>query len=516
MKRLLFILLALCLSNCHKFPESPCDDEDLRHKPDIVRIELDADYNLVLYLDYGYSEKSNILLERKTKGGFERINYDRFSQAALLDTSFNKELDYSFIYRVSVEKSGCRSDYSNEKAFDYISKMLYAPAELHTTTLELQGIRLEWRDRSGKEDGYKIEKNDGSGWVELVSLPANTQNYLHAISGIPSLPLQLSYRVRAYNSNLASKWAEIATSYSGLAAPSNLRITDTTAWHFTIEWQDNSNIETRYSIERNKNGGAFKEIAQLSANTTRYPDTIIEIGIYGYRVRAKKENLYSLYSNEASHDVRNVVPVEGLVAYYPFNGNTNDESGKGNNGTVNGATLTTDRRGSANCAYNFNGTSSYISFSSVPTTNIDNWCISAWIRLNSLSQIGTVVLSGYDDGTTGDGYALCIGNTLPSYIGDKLISIFGGVLLLDSGYLFRNTSDWFNIIMQRKNGVTSFYVNGIIASNTFTTTPKIPTRFYIGSSTGIRYFNGKIDDVRIYNRALTGAEIQALYHEGGW
>ena len=47
----------------------------------------------------------------------------------------------------------------------------------------------------------------------------------------------------------------------------------------------------------------------------------------------------------------------GLVAHYPFNGNANDESGNGNDGTVNGATLTTDRFGNANKAYSFDGVS---------------------------------------------------------------------------------------------------------------------------------------------------------------
>ena len=54
------------------------------------------------------------------------------------------------------------------------------------------------------------------------------------------------------------------------------------------------------------------------------------------------------------------IPTTGLVGYWPFNGNANDESGTGNNGTVNGATLTTDRFGNANSAYNFNGSSEFI------------------------------------------------------------------------------------------------------------------------------------------------------------
>ncbi len=51
---------------------------------------------------------------------------------------------------------------------------------------------------------------------------------------------------------------------------------------------------------------------------------------------------------------------QGLLAYYPFSGNANDSSGNGKHGTVNGASLTSDRCGKANSAYSFNGTSAYI------------------------------------------------------------------------------------------------------------------------------------------------------------
>ena len=54
------------------------------------------------------------------------------------------------------------------------------------------------------------------------------------------------------------------------------------------------------------------------------------------------------------------VPTNGLVGYWGFNGNANDQSGNSNNGTVNGATLTTDRFGNSNSAYNFDGVNDYI------------------------------------------------------------------------------------------------------------------------------------------------------------
>ena len=58
--------------------------------------------------------------------------------------------------------------------------------------------------------------------------------------------------------------------------------------------------------------------------------------------------------------VPNYVPSNGLVGYWPFNGNANDESGNGNNGIVNGASLTPDRIGNPNSAYSFNGVNNWI------------------------------------------------------------------------------------------------------------------------------------------------------------
>ena len=57
----------------------------------------------------------------------------------------------------------------------------------------------------------------------------------------------------------------------------------------------------------------------------------------------------------------NPVPANGLVAYYPFNGNANDETGNGHQGVVSGSTLSTDRKGAPNSAYSFNGVDNYIS-----------------------------------------------------------------------------------------------------------------------------------------------------------
>ncbi len=74
------------------------------------------------------------------------------------------------------------------------------------------------------------------------------------------------------------------------------------------------------------------------------------------------------------------VPTNGLVGWWPFNGNANDESGNGNNGTVNGATLTTDRFGILNRAYDFDGVNDRIK---IPFNNIysnDTGSVSLWMK----------------------------------------------------------------------------------------------------------------------------------------
>ena len=69
------------------------------------------------------------------------------------------------------------------------------------------------------------------------------------------------------------------------------------------------------------------------------------------------------------------------MAYYPFNGNSIDESGNGNDGTVNGATLTIDRFGNANGAYSFDGVNDYIEVINSVSLNPDTQItMSAWVN----------------------------------------------------------------------------------------------------------------------------------------
>ena len=91
------------------------------------------------------------------------------------------------------------------------------------------------------------------------------------------------------------------------------------------------------------------------------------------------------------------IPISGLVAHYPFNGNANDESGNGNDGTVVGATLTTDRFGSPNSAYSFDGVDDYISKTYSAASGLfptdDPFAVSAWFMTDASSPAEQVIAS---------------------------------------------------------------------------------------------------------------------------
>jgi hypothetical protein len=207
----------------------------------------------------------------------------------------------------------------------------------------------------------------------------------------------------------------------------------------------------------------------------------------------------------------------GLVAYYPFNGNANDESGNGNNGTVNGATLTLDRFGNTNSAYYFNGTSAYIE---VPDSNsldvTGGLTIMAWVKpdINNVtlpivnkyrSDFGyrAYWLYGWTVGEHGPWFRVCTGGPAEN-IGDAYV-----LELLP-------TTSWTFVSGTYDGSEVKLYINGTL-KNTGTVsgminTNSLPLRIGADDELQINYFKGSMDDIRIYNGALSASEIQALYN----
>jgi len=516
-----FTLLFL-LVGCERQWESPLStDEDLNHEPVIVRIDLDSDNNANIILDYAYSDSSTIVLERKSEGGFETINYLRKSQVILTDTSFDTETSHDFIYRFYVKKGQYRTSYSNEEQLNYTSNGLNKPQNLLFTSIELEGIQLSWTDKSNYEENYVIEKDEGSGFVELANLPSNSKSYFDEIEGMQKPPIQLTYRVKALNSDLESEWESISTSYAGIGNPTDLQITNSSSSNFTISWQDNSQIETGYSIERKKDDGNYSEEGQVGTDTIIYSDIIAELGGYSYRVRAIKDGIYSPYSNEVSQEITSLITTEGLVAYYTFNGNANDESGNGNDGTVHGASLTTDRFGNINNAYSFDGIDDYIDIGTnvKPTFPIS---VSVWIKVKSAPITACVFRN---DQWTSEWYHGC---TIMCTVDRKILTQVGSgqsspesrshTITEESVISFEN---WHHLLiifyspLDHRIYVDGDYISAVETGGEGTTMTYSSATGAIGNRFD-DYVDSFIDDIRVFNTLLTIEDIQALYYEGGW
>ncbi len=221
--------------------------------------------------------------------------------------------------------------------------------------------------------------------------------------------------------------------------------------------------------------------------------------------------------------VPNYVPTNGLVGWWPFNGNANDESGNGNNGTVNGATLTTDRNGVANKAYSFDGGNDFISVSHNQALNLpgnnNSFSFSLWIKPNQTNQQELNILSkGSGTGmNSNDVYILSVYNQ--DKIGLELANF------PNASWTYSNDpiifDEWNNIVVVYENNlnVAQFYFNGLYVSQQ--QYPFIPSSngdnqslFFgkQGYNCNCNFMNGLLDDIGIWNRALTQQEITALYN----
>jgi hypothetical protein len=230
--------------------------------------------------------------------------------------------------------------------------------------------------------------------------------------------------------------------------------------------------------------------------------------------------------------VPSYVPKDGLVGWWPFNGNANDESGNGNHGVVNGAILTSDRFNKANAAYQFDGQNDDIRISLASIANkfaaASNISINAWVKTSDkngpLLSFREPAVFDLNIGTLADI------QTAPGRIG-MIIRDDPTCCGLGNNVFGSDISDdsWHMVTMTRngqQNGAINIYVDTVLVATSgqgqngqliFT-----PGQLSIGSeqnwvqfnyqtSTDQEYLSGKIDEFRIYRKILTKEEIILLY-----
>ncbi len=229
---------------------------------------------------------------------------------------------------------------------------------------------------------------------------------------------------------------------------------------------------------------------------------------------------FALTAQMITAQIPSYVPTNGLVAYYPFNGNANDESGSGNNGTVNGATLTTDRLGASNTAYSFNGNGQYIQ---APNKSLQgSVSFSGWYKMTTYN-IGQNDIFFFANNSPSNSIVDC--NFAAGYRYDAGTGQHGHCVYPRSstnltGYYALNqiptANVWHHFVCVFNNGVSVkmyldnnlFYTNTTVVSNT--SLPSLP--MLIGYAGQGYSFTGQLDDIGIWNRVLTEQEIANLYN----
>jgi hypothetical protein len=316
------------------------------------------------------------------------------------------------------------------------------------------------------------------------------------------------------------------------SAPTNLTGAVISTTQINLSWTDNATNEEGYKIERKTGAGNYTVVGSTSSNMTTFSDLgLTPSTSYTYRVYAYNSAGNSLqYSNEVTISTQDSIPswlTNGLVAYYPFNGNANDESGNGNNGTVNGATLASDRNGNGNSAYSFNGINNLIRIPHQTSLNlVGDFSASIWYKVVSFpsNDNGHTLIAKRDDN------GVCCSSNVPwdfsiTYQVSQAPAHYKlpfCAFAKNGSYVFSeadNTvslNDWQNINYTYSNDTLKIYLNNVLISSKFFSSLNRGfnnSDILIGSvnrEIGAEWMNGSLDDIRIYNRALSASEVAYL------
>ena len=213
---------------------------------------------------------------------------------------------------------------------------------------------------------------------------------------------------------------------------------------------------------------------------------------------------------------------DGLVAYYPFNGNANDESGSENNGVVHRATLTEGRFEDIESADSFDGVDGYINGTHSSSLNLTTVTLSAWVNTQSLTgSNGNMFIHKWTEGYYNSwNYALGVNHDGNAWVGfkNRTPTVISPAALGVSNIVDSNWHLITGVIVDAS--FIKIYVDGSLEGVTeISHTPVTNSNpIRIGKTQdSIQYWsvpNAKISDIRIYNRALSEIEIKELYNEG--
>ncbi|MCK4578790.1 MAG: fibronectin type III domain-containing protein, partial [Candidatus Marinimicrobia bacterium] len=403
-----------------------------------------------------------------------------------------------------------------------------APTTL-TAAVSYELVALDWDDNTeGDLDYYTVYRNTDNNTLTALSIATDLFTSTYSDNTVLNDSTYWYWVSATDSAGNASAWtmtSAVPGDYIAPAAPTGLAAAPGDR-QMQLTWDPNTTdadmdsfVVYRHTV---RDSTTANSIYTAGKTTTSYLDQNLDNGSTYYYWLAAVDTAGNISDTTVAVSA---APV-GLVAWYPFNGNANDESANSNDGTVYGALVAADRFGNTNCAYGFDGVDDYIDIGPyagngvrsisvwfTPTTTIDSSSIvysQSLIRRNTLGESGEfgIVLTN----------APAVG--LGSIHFSRRIDAQDYDIRSDSAAW--HAREWHNVVCVL-NGSTGMemYVDGVKNQDIDPSTGPSDTRSEItsigrnGDADGM-YFNGTIDDIRIFNRALTATETDSLYRLGSW
>ncbi|MBT8131717.1 MAG: PKD domain-containing protein, partial [Gammaproteobacteria bacterium] len=303
------------------------------------------------------------------------------------------------------------------------------------------------------------------------------------------------------------------------AAPGTLNAGAVSAGAVNLGWEDNSDNESEFQIERKTTAASFAQVASVAANITSFQDSNLAADTtYTYRVRSANPNGTSAYSNEASATTLPGTDVPGLEAHWELDNDLSDASGNGHDATLGGGATFSSDRVIGSHALTLDGVDDLLDAG--PFSLAESFTLASWVRIDSSSSNIQTMAANSGGGFAVDGFRFFV-NTHETADGTIRFETGNGVVgdtaATAPGVFAFDQWNHVAVVVDSVAGTALIYYNGVNVSADASVLSNFRRDGVIhwGEMNGSGFWlDGAIDDTRIYARALEADEVAGLATPG--